>query len=117
MRFEAKFPKENFPLLMRRTGYAPEGTDEKTGEWRFSRYLGYGGRSRYPRFHMYCSMRPKERTASCNLHIDQRQPSYNAKRYIDTSRYGGVSAHSGEYEGELVEEEVRRIQDMLEKEA
>lgn len=106
MRFEAKFPKENFPLLMRRTGYAPEGTDEKTGEWRFSRYLGYGGRSRYPRFHMYCSMRPKERTASCNLHIDQRQPSY-----------GGVSAHSGEYEGELVEAEVRRIQDMLEKEA
>ncbi len=106
MRFEAKFPKENFPLLMRRTGYAPEGTDEKTGEWRFARYLGGGGRSRYPRFHMYCAMNQKERTASCNLHIDQRQPSYS-----------GGSAHSGEYDGDLVETEVQRIQAMLEKEA
>ncbi len=105
MKFEAKFPKENFPLLMRRSGYTPEGTDEKTGEWRFSRYLG-GGRSRYPRFHMYCGMKPQERLAVCNVHIDQRQPSYQ-----------GVSAHSGEYEGELVEAEVARIQVLLEKEA
>ena len=106
MRFEAKFPKENFPLLMRRAGYTPEGTDEKTGEWRFSRYLGYGSRLRYPRFHLYCSMKPQERAALCNLHIDQKQPSYS-----------GVSAHSGEYEGELVEAEVRRIRQLLEKEA
>lgn len=92
MKFEVEFPRDNFVLLMRRCGYAPDGTDERTGELRFVRGSGY------PRFHMYCFVQEKERKALCNLHLDQKKPSYR-----------GVFAHSGEYEGEIVQEEVKRL--------
>lgn len=102
MRFQVAFPKANLTTLMRRCGYSADGTDEKTGELRF--FLSLGG-GRYPRFHLYCASQGGERKAFCNLHIDQKQPSY-----------GGVAAHSGEYEGPLVESEARRIQASIEKE-
>ena len=39
-----------------------------------------------------------------NLHLDQKRPIYK-----------GVTAHSGEYEGEVVEEEAERFKKILEK--
>ena len=102
MRFQVSFPRENITTLLRRCGYSADGTDEKTGELRFFRSLGGGY---YPRYHLYCVSQDKERKALCNLHIDQKQPSYQ-----------GVAAHSGEYEGPLLESEMRRIQDFVERE-
>ena len=102
MKFQLSFPRENITTLMRRSGYSADGTDEKTGELRF--FLSLGG-DRYPRYHLYCTLQNAERKALCNLHLDQKQPSY-----------GGVSAHSGEYEGSLIESEVQRIQAFFEKE-
>ncbi len=78
---------------MRKCKYAPDGQDPKTGELRFFRSLG--GR-RYPRFHIYAQ--EQEDTASLNIHLDQKQQSYE-----------GSSAHSGEYEGSIIEQEVERI--------
>lgn len=79
---------------MRCLGYAPEGRGERTGEFKFWRSVS--GR-RFPRFHVYASQQEKDR-ALLNLHLDQKAPVYR-----------GVSAHSGEYEGQLVEQEVQRI--------
>ncbi|MDO8470402.1 MAG: hypothetical protein Q7S63_00285 [bacterium] len=102
MRFHILFPRQNLTTLIRRCGYSADGTDEKTGESRF--FLSLSG-DRYPRYHLYCASQGNERKAICNLHLDQKQPSYE-----------GVSAHSGEYEGFLVESEVQRIQDSIAKE-
>ena len=38
------------------------------------------------------------------LHLDQKQPSYK-----------GTSMHAGEYSGELVEKEAKRIKEAIEK--
>ena len=78
---------------MRKCGYAPDGQENKTGELRFFRSLT--GR-RYPRFHLYATTANNK--AILNLHLDQKQPSYQ-----------GSSAHSGEYDGPLVEQEFQRI--------
>lgn len=93
MRFNIKDSKKNISTFLKRCGYTFEGTDERTGEMKFSRFL-LG--NRYPKFHIYC------KESNCNLHLDQKQPSY-----------GGSKAHSGEYDGQLVEGEVRRIQNKI----
>lgn len=95
MKFELSLVKYNLHSLMRNLGYAPEGQDPRTGELKFSKALGY---SRYPRFHLYIEMADDKSKAFFNLHLDQKQPSY-----------GGTAAHSGEYKGELVENEAGRI--------
>ncbi|MDP4007357.1 MAG: hypothetical protein Q8P55_02065 [bacterium] len=93
MKFKIPLGNENLPNVLRRYRYAPDGWDQKTGELRFFRSLT--GRQ-YPRFHLYCEKQGE--TAVCNLHLDQKQPSYQ-----------GSAAHSGEYEGTLVEQEIQRI--------
>ena len=93
MKFNISLKKEHLLNIMRECKYAPDGQDPKTGEFRFFRSLG--GR-RYPRFHIYAQQ--QEDTASLNIHLDQKQPSYE-----------GSSAHSGEYEGLIIEQEVERI--------
>ena len=50
----------------------------------------------YPRFH--CYIKEENGALLINLHLDQKKPSYE-----------GSSAHSGEYEGEIVESEAERI--------
>ena len=56
----------------------------------------------YPRYHAYVK---KEGVALViNLHIDQKKPSYEGSR-----------AHSGEYDGELVEREMERIRSFAEE--
>lgn len=43
----------------------------------------------------------REGTVTLNLHLDQKQPSYQ-----------GSHAHSGEYKGALIEVEVARIKNI-----
>ena len=94
MRFNITLTKDNLPTALRRAGYKPEGQDERTEELSFIKSITG---AQYPHFHIYC--KTNEDSASCNLHLDQKRPSYR-----------GASAHSGEYNGELVESEAKRIQ-------
>ena len=96
MKLEISLPKDNILTVMRHCGYAPEGADESTGELKWTRPLM--GR-RYPRFHIYSRISPDNTKAILELHLDQKQPSYE-----------GSHAHSGEYDGLAVEREAKRIQ-------
>ncbi len=86
--------------FLRRAGYA-RIVDSARGQtsyvFRLSRTAFY------PRLHCYIE---KEDAASMtlNLHLDQKQPSYE-----------GSHMHSGEYEGELVEKEAKRIKEVAAK--
>lgn len=51
----------------------------------------------YPRYHIYIKKNGSDLIV--NLHIDQKKPSYQ----------GAGPAHGGEYEGELIREEINRI--------
>jgi hypothetical protein len=89
-----KFPKKEYNAedLIKRCGYG-EIYDRKTEQVSYKRALGSGG---YPRFHVY--LKDFEDYFEVSLHLDQKKASYI-----------GTSAHSGEYEGEQVENEARRI--------
>lgn len=54
----------------------------------------------YPRFHIYFNKEKNE----ISLHMDAKQPSYE-----------GASAHSGEYDSPLVEQEMARIENESQK--
>lgn len=75
---------------MRNIGYAP---------FRDS-YVRRIGRGAYPRFHIY--VKEGENNIIINLHLDHKRPSYE-----------GSIAHSGEYEGAIVEGEAERIKKSL----
>ncbi|MBI2515166.1 hypothetical protein HYV91_03245 [Candidatus Wolfebacteria bacterium] len=87
------FVKTNEPALRlgRILGY--KLLSESNSEYNFVR--SFDG-SRYPRFHIYVKAEKAE--LIFNLHLDQKKPSYE-----------GQTAHSGEYDGELVEKEAERI--------
>ena len=91
MKFDILFRGENIRNSMRKCGYAPD----KSGD-AFSRSLRNG---RYPKFHIYYTL--GEGIVTLHLHLDQKQPSYQ-----------GNHAHSGEYNGALVEAEVARIKNI-----
>ncbi|MFH1841272.1 MAG: hypothetical protein ABH800_00630 [Candidatus Nealsonbacteria bacterium] len=91
--------KENPHSLMRRCGYVFDR--KKNDELAFSRSLG-ASRSGYPKFHVYLKVDESSRETVINLHLDQKKPSYKE-----------TSAHSAEYEGELVEREAERIKQIL----
>lgn len=74
--------------IIRRAGYG-QVNDRRATEPSWSRRLGSG---LYPRFHIYMS------SGDLNLHLDQKQASYE-----------GANAHSGEYDGAVVETEANRI--------
>lgn len=78
--------------FMRSCGYA-ELHDARTGTTSYAKSLS--GRA-YPRFHVYLD--EQEQQLVVNLHLDQKQASYE-----------GHTAHSGEYGGDLVEQEGKRI--------
>ncbi|OGE84588.1 MAG: hypothetical protein A3B23_02280 [Candidatus Colwellbacteria bacterium RIFCSPLOWO2_01_FULL_48_10] len=85
-------PKETLIATARRIGYVLQHSNP--GEQAFTRDLVRGG---YPRFHLYV----KERDANnwvFNLHLDQKKPVYE-----------GQTAHSGEYDGSVIEEEAMRM--------
>ena len=91
--------KENVYNLMRGIGYY--FLKKEDAELVFIRPLNVKG---YPRFHIYLRIDEDKDEIIFNLHLDQKKPSYE-----------GVSAHSGEYEGKIVETERERIKQILER--
>jgi len=84
--------------FLRRAGYSYIH-DRHTGHDSFVRRLG---RDFYPRLHCYVFEQGGQITF--NLHLDQRQ-----------TRYEGQTAHSGEYDSPLVQEELDRLQAIAEQ--
>ncbi len=78
--------------LLRSCGYH-EFVDPNTRETSYIRQLGA---QFYPRFHIY--LKPLVNGFTVDLHLDQKHASYS-----------GSSKHNGEYDGEVVENEGRRI--------
>jgi len=112
MKFILKGPfQNNIYNLMRKAGYhlrepqrsvkmnevhRLQGEDkEKKEEFIFTRPP-----RGYPRFHLY--LKVKNENLIFNLHLDQKRPIYK-----------GAPAHSGEYEGEIVEKEAERIKQFI----
>jgi len=97
MRFTLPGPiKDNIHGLMRKIGYHYQGQSQQ--EYSFVRPP-----RGYPRFHVY--LKEDDEDLILNLHLDQKRPSYQ-----------GATAHSGEYEGKIVEDEIERIKQTLKKE-
>lgn len=92
----------NIQNLMRNCGYFLEKHDGQTGEMAFVRPAPGAGRAGYPRFHVYVRYDETTHETVINLHLDQKKPVYH-----------GATAHSGEYDGQLVENEVERIKSIL----
>lgn len=66
------------------------------------------GQDAYPRFHLYLQntlQAKKSNDLFFSIHFDQRRTVYQ-----------GSTAHSGEYEGELLEKEVEKIRKVFESE-
>lgn len=86
--------------FLRQCGYVEIANPHKNNEISYARSLDPG--RFYPRFHAYLEIDSKG--TKINLHLDAKKPSYE-----------GVSAHSGEYDGEIIENEVARIKLISEK--
>jgi len=98
MKFTLKGPfGENVYNLMRKIGYHFLKKDEKSGELNFVRPLKRDG---YPRFHLYLKI--ENGNLIFDLHLDQKRPIYK-----------GTTAHSGEYSGEIVGKEAKRIKQIF----
>jgi len=99
MEFILKGPvKDNIYNLMRKIGYHFVGKNRE-GEYNFIKPIGGGA---FPRFDIYLKI--ENENLIFNLHLDQKRPIYK-----------GAPAHAGEYEGEIVEKEAKRIKEILEK--
>lgn len=84
--------------------------------WQFLRQAGYQilesrrgdkisfvrrlGSDHYPRFHIY--LQNNQDSTIFNIHLDQKKASYQ-----------GQTAHSGEYDGDLVIQEANRLKSLL----
>ena len=82
---------DNARGLLRRLGYG----EHRGHEGQLSYTMRVTGQL-FPRYHAY--IEDKDGGLQVNLHVDQKAASYE-----------GTSAHAGEYEGPLVEQEMRRI--------
>ena len=87
--------KENIYTLIRNTGYHFQDEDKEKNELNFVRPP-----RGYPRFHLF--LKAEKENLIFNLHLDQKKPIYK-----------GTTAHSGEYEGKIIEEEAERIKQAL----
>lgn len=87
--------KDNINNITRKINYSFQGKDEEKGDLSFVRPA-----HSFPRFHIYAKQEGED--LIMNLHLDQKRPIYR-----------GTSAHSGEYEGEIVEKEAERIKQIL----
>lgn len=65
-------------------------------EMSFERPLESSG---FPKFHIYLT--EDQANIYINIHLDQKRPSY-----------AGAHAHSGEYDGDLLGEEIARIKSL-----
>lgn len=82
-------------VLMMRAGYGEKIT--RQGKVSYTRRLAG---AEFPRFHAYLDT--EDNQFRINLHLDQKGACYT-----------GTSAHSGEYDGEVVEREGARIQTVI----
>lgn len=96
-----KFSKLNISILnfLRTCSYV-EITNPHNNEISYARSLDAD--RFYPRFHIY--VQESANQTIINLHLDAKKPSYQ-----------GSAAHSGEYEGRVVETEAQRIKLISEK--
>ena len=82
--------------FIRRAGYA-RLHDRRSGQYSYARRLSSDF---YPRFHLYINEESDK--VIFNLHLDQKRPGY-----------AGQNRHNAEYDGELVEEEIKRLRSLL----
>ena len=86
----------NTPTLLKKCGYHYTGMFR--GEPGFARRAG---RSRYPQFHIYVNEDSKEKLV-LNLHLDAKKASYQ-----------GSHMHAGEYDTEIVKQEMARVKSII----
>lgn len=84
---------------LQRAGYH-EFSDPNTGK---ISYIRRYSRDFYPRLHVY--LEERQENVILSLHLDQKKPSYG----------GGTHAHGGEYNGAVVEREIARLRDFINK--
>ncbi len=93
MKITIENPNTHSRTLLRRAGYAIHQNRE--GEVSYVRRIqGFD----YPRFHIYVNKEEPGKLIEITLHLDEKKPSYE-----------GNTAHSGQYDGSIVEEEYKRI--------
>ncbi len=97
MKFEIERPNRNILFLVRRIGYVLLNKNEE--EFNCVRSLS---NQNYPRFHLFLKEDKDKNALSFHLHLDQKKASYR-----------GSSAHSGEYNGDIVEKEKKRILEII----
>ncbi len=85
--------------FLRQAGYTPL-TSRFSSETSFARRLS---QDHYPRFHIYINQ-TKDGEHYFNLHLDQKKASYQ-----------GHTAHSGEYDGDLIKDEAKRLKSLMSK--
>lgn len=90
-------PTHRATVFMRTAGYAPYTNRE--GDESFVRRASGGGE--FPRFHVYVEESKQPMTLS--IHIDQKGHTYEGSR-----------AHSGEYLGQAIADELARISAAIE---
>ncbi len=95
MTFQIYNKNYNLQSLLRDVGYKSIGITDR-GEINAVRPLARD----YPRFHLYVKESPE--IITFNLHLDQKKPVYE-----------GATAHSGDYESEVVRDEAQRIKDTI----
>jgi len=101
MDFVIKNIKENIAGVARKIRYVIIDSREN-GQYNLVRKLAGDN---YPRFHAYVKsfgVAQDKLNFEFSLHLDQKQPSYK-----------GSHAHSGEYEGPVIEDEADRIRELL----
>lgn len=98
MKFEVKKEQlsNTYAYILQRAGYKYI-VDRHTGKDSFVKILNSTG---YPRWHLY--VEENNDKIVFQLHLDQKKPLYK-----------GQSAHSGEYDGGVVEEEMNRLKSLL----
>jgi hypothetical protein len=87
--------KDSIYNLFRNLGY--HFVSERLGEYNFSRPVSG---SAFPRFDIYLTL--EDDNIIINLHLDQKGPMYR-----------GITAHSGEYDGPLLDKEAQRIKETI----
>ncbi len=92
MKFVVQNNKQNHIILMRSLGYHPV----KRGQ-SFARRLRT---SEFPRLHVY--LKDIKDGLQFSIHLDQKAACYNDQ-----------TAHSGDYDGELLEQEKQRILSLI----
>ena len=100
MRLTIHNPKDNSWTALRKAGYVPQGQSQ--GQQGYVRSLFGSG---YPRFHIYVERERPGEELVFTLHLDQKKPSYE-----------GSHAHSGDYDGEVVQKESERVKEIFSSE-